>query len=469
MKGIKKFLILIIAAFAAVCFTACGGSYNPPASSGNSGSSGGSGTVVQPTTPKPAEKEETADDESEYFTVRLVDSYGVPFNPYPARVTATWTNETSINTAVFSPDGVAKTKLDGNYQVTISGLPSGYTYDPNIYTATNYARDVSIIVLKLSSYTGTGSDKYNNIINLTHTGIYRATLTRADQTIYFQYRPTINGSYSFTSILDITADEVNPILDVYWGSFAWKPEKPTETVDGGGTSGIYTKNFRWEIQHGEENNGNVYAFGIRATSIKPSAFPITVDLILERDGEFTTPVTEYEVIEAKEINGVYANLPAGTWQSVANLSPDRRLLNGNKVKYNEADGYWHVYDSETGTFGETLYAKITVPTLSQDSENQFTNTLVALTLAVRDPDNKKDANGNVIYYYKNYTNFIRGENGYAKYVNSDGTYPVTQELKVFLQEFASCNDYFKDGEGLAEDYYDSSEKNMWLYACGYYA
>ncbi len=469
MKSVKKFLILIIAVLAVICFTGCGGTYKPPVTSG--GNPPGGSTVTPPVIDPNPGQNDPVEDEDDYYTVRMVDSNGVPFNPYPATVTARWTNETSINTADFDSTGVAKVKgLKGDYKVTLSGLPAGYTYDPNIYTATYSYRDLSIIILKLTSYTGTGSDKYQNIITLNSTGIYRATLTKAGQTIYFQYAPSFNGVYSFTSILDITADEVNPILDVYHGSFAWKPEKPTETIDGGGSSGLYTKNFRWSITHGSEHNGNVYAFGIRATSIKPSAFPITVDLILERDGQFTTPVTEYEVIEAKEINGVYANLPAGTWHSVKELSADNRLLDGNKVKYNTADGYWHVYDSATDTFGETLYAKITVPTFDDpDANNEFTNTMVTLRLVVRDPDGKKDENGNVIYHYKNYTNFIRGAGGYAQYVNGDGMYPVTMELKTFLQEFAGCNSYFKDGEGMAEDYFDASELNMWLYACGYYA
>ena len=133
-----------------------------------------------------------------------------------------------------------------------------------------------------------------------------------------------------------------------------------------------------------------------------------------------------------------------------------------------------------------MYAKITVPTLEGGADddagngnNSFMNELVSLRLIVRDPENKRDENGNVIYHYKNYTNFIRGAKGYSQYVNSDGVYPVTQELKEFLQEFASCNSYFKDGDGVAERYlrsdgtyvkiYDASETNMWLFAVGYYA
>ncbi len=464
MKGIKKFLILIISVIALLCFTGCGGVYTPPG--GSSGGGTGGGSTVQPENPENPGGG-SASEEQDYYTVRMVCDE-VTYVPYPAKVTAKWTDEFSngVYTADFDSSGIAKIAgLAGKYRVTLSGLPEGYTYDPNIYSADPKNKDVVITVFRLSMYTGTGADKYQNIITFKHTGIYRATFMSAGQTIFFQYEPTDDGVYSFTSMLDITADEVNPILDVYWGTRSWKPDVPTQTIDDGGECGIYTKNFKWTISHAIENKGAVYAFGVRATSVKASAFPITVDFILEWNDEFTNPVNNYEMIQPKEINGTVAEQPAGTWNSLAKLSADGRRLDGNKVKFK--DGYYRLYNAADDTYGEPVYAKITAETL-QDTENSFTNPLVNLRLVVRDPDGKKDEQGNVIYYYKNYTDFIRGANGYSKYVNADGVYPVTEELKVFLQEFAISQSYFQDGNGMAEDYYDASESEMWLFAVGYY-
>ena len=59
--------------------------------------------------------------------------------------------------------------------------------------------------------------------------------------------------------------------------------------------------------------------------------------------------------------------------------------------------------------------------------------------------------------------------GYANQTNRDCFYPVTSELKQFLQEFCQAKEYFADGEGRGEDYgYDSTEESQWLFACRYY-
>ena len=75
-----------------------------------------------------------------------------------------------------------------------------------------------------------------------------------------------------------------------------------------------------------------------------------------------------------------------------------------------------------------------------------------------------------IYYLngRNYTSFIHDY--YANYVNADGCYPVTEELKAFLMDYATSQAIFNDGDGLAElAGYNSDEESQWLFACGYYA
>lgn len=52
------------------------------------------------------------------------------------------------------------------------------------------------------------------------------------------------------------------------------------------------------------------------------------------------------------------------------------------------------------------------------------------------------------------------ETSYAAHVNEDGVYPLTQELKVFLEKFYAANKETIDYATLAED--------AWLFACYYY-
>ena len=62
-----------------------------------------------------------------------------------------------------------------------------------------------------------------------------------------------------------------------------------------------------------------------------------------------------------------------------------------------------------------------------------------------------------------------GYKGYASFVNSDGLYGVTEELKVFAQKYSIKEHMFADGEGTVEYYgYDAIEEDQWLFACMYY-
>ncbi len=62
--------------------------------------------------------------------------------------------------------------------------------------------------------------------------------------------------------------------------------------------------------------------------------------------------------------------------------------------------------------------------------------------------------------------------GYQQFCDSNGCYPVTEELQYFLQSFSVSQRYFADGEGWVEthDTYkvDAKEADQWLFACGYY-
>jgi hypothetical protein len=227
-------------------------------------------------------------------------------------------------------------------------------------------------------------------------------------------------------------------------------------LDDGGESSTYTKNVTWQVQISNDYVGNVYCFGIRTESIRMDAYPINIDFVFEREGEFEEETVEYPSVEpvenfktAADVSGTYVSF--ASQNKVTTSSSSYYLLDASKVKFNPTDGYYHMYNERTG-YGATLYAKINVDfeAMSTDSGKGFLDELVNLRV-----------NG------KNYTNFIKA---YSNYVNSDGAYPLTEELKVFLQEFAISQRMFSDGNGTAELFYNyqSSEANQWLYGCGLY-
>lgn len=396
------------------------------------------------------------------FTATLIYE-GETFVPQ-SEISALWTSDdgSSISKAEFNSDGVATVNgLDGDYSVTLSALPEGYTYNPNIYTVSNENRDVKIELYKILPTVGKGTDKYKNIITLSRLGAYRLTFTKADQQIFCQYKPSKNGVYTIESVMDVNANEVNPRIDIYMGTDAWKPEKPTRSIDGGGASSVYTKNFKYQVTISDSEKGAVYAFAVKFDS--RVELPVYIDFIITRNGSFENQTTSYELV-----------VP----QASLRKAPDynRRLtyfglddtpngvLDGNRVKIAE-DGYYHLVDESGNVTDRILYAQITQP----NKVVNFQEPLVAMKF------NNKD-----------YTFFIRGYGGleaakhplrdafkdeisYYDCVNKDGACAVTEELKEFLQEFCLKNMYFYDGMGWAENLgYNSTDKNMWLCFCGYY-
>ena len=224
-----------------------------------------------------------------------------------------------------------------------------------------------------------------------------------------------------------------------------------ETRDGGGYSNTFTKNFRWEIGLSSDEVGNTFGFVIRTDSLNDDAYPVTIDFILEKDGTFTgakpiqyvpVPVTE-QFIEVPDSDGK-------TFNYAARLKPYNELDSSLFRLYSKAeggDGYYHFYDNETGTYGATVYAKVSAGSEVMDA---FTNPLVS-----------KTANG------RDYNNLVAQ---YASHCNNDGVYPVTEELKSWLNDYANAQYLFNDGNGIAEIYshYNSTLEDQWLFACGFY-
>lgn len=465
----KKILTIILTfALVALCvFTGCM-EYKPPASTEKPGSSD------EPADPdKPADPTEN---DGEYFTVTLY-YLGEPYSPAD-KIYAQWSDGMSVTRAEFGADGVAKTnELDGDYVVTLSAAPEGFTYEPNDYYATNDSKNTAITLYKINEFANQkdGSDFFNNIIVLPSTGAYRVTFDKPDQIIYFSITPRNNGVYVFQSLIDVTANEVNPVLYRYPSP---QLDSLYEKYDGGGAENTYTKNFKYTIYLDNSYVGNDFKFSIQAQSIKKEAFPIVIDFLLERDGEYSDNSNNLEKVMPEEDFIVVPEIE-GTFKLAAkyngNVQDDSLFELGD-------DGYYHVKAT-----GETLYAQIT----------SF-NEILGGTLTTG------DIVGRLKYYGKSYIDFIksyagylydedgnpiyeRDENGGLVYVpnedgnlvpsqastqrvNSDGVYPVTQELKEFLQIHSIAMGYFRDGKGVAETGgFNSGEDDQWLWACGYYS
>lgn len=448
----KKILAIFIALLSIIGVTAC--EYSKP----NTPIVINPGEEENPITP-----EIPPEENGEAFTVKLVLGGVITFTPndYPEMldITVYWTavDGSNIYTATFDEEGIAKAYgLDGDYRISLTATPEGYTYNPNIYTATNDEKDVSIELLMLASYTGGGTNMYTDYINITEARAYRAVVTKtmAQQGIYFSFKPSVNGTYVIESLVDTATNDVNPLIDVYNGTFAYRILD--QTIDGGGTSSTYTKNFLYRFSQDSAMVGNSYMFGIRADS-RADEYPIVIDFVIRREGSYES---EYPPLENVIPQEVFIEVPdystmGFTWKD----ADDNGIFDGRYYAFNEEDGYYWRIDPSTGKYVTRLYAKITAAITCMGNGtplNHVTDTLSS---------NLDIGYGDI---RKSYKDFI--EVYYAAHCNSDGVYPVTQELKDFLQDYATKKELlFADGLGWVEgNGYNAAEGDQWLFACGYY-
>ncbi len=566
----KRWITACLALAALLSLCACG-QYNEAVSTPEQDT-----TEAQTTAPE----SETEPSEAPY-TVTLTHN-GKAFTATDGLL-AQWTDGYSYHTAPLTGGRAETGALDGDFRVTLSGLPEGYTYDPNAYTATTDARDVEIELHRVEVPRGAGADEYH-CIALGKTGYYRAQYARAGQQIFFEFIPTSSGTYVLESLVDTAAQQYNPVLMVYVGSSQFKLFDHEQ--DGGGAENGYTKNFRYEMRVDDDEIGSVFTFAVRLDA-KSDEFPQTVDFsirlestynrqdtvaimqvptdmyalmfghinalrnmteqqFLETVGAYGTQGTQaYEALKtlkfstdaqefAQSVQNLYAVMResrfgavasylrgiydgAGRYVGAETVKDGRNVFDGDCYKLNPATGVYHVYDEKayasSGGFGPMLYADITVPCRFLDTAFPQIEYIGNKALTVADGT-------------KNYKQFIEGYDalivdppsldlgpyfcvsvcpcrtqgrcegaclvscqychadcrrlepmqmrglGYADMTNRDGKFPVTPELKQFLQEYSCTQLLFRDGNGWVEENpnikVDAMEDDQWLFACGYY-
>ena len=418
------------------------------------------------------------------FTVSLVYR-GMPFTAAEG-INAQWTDGQSFHTAPFDSKGVATVSgLDGDYQVTLSAVPEGFAYNPNAHVSTNLDSDITIELFEAVIPPGTGAGLYTNqgCITLSETNVYRVVIDSDEQIVYYQFSPQKSGTYSVESWVDVTAQQVNPKLDVYNGSSAYKVF--SHTLDDGGVSKGYTTNFKHVVEIAEEQIGQDFTFAVKA-AVKNDMYPVTIDFAVRLDGEFYLDHLKKTMIVPQTAFEMTRNYDPSkyTFVGAETRSGNRFIFDGTKYKLNEADGYYHVYDAETDTYGPILYAHIT--SACRFIDLSFYNIEdpgnAALTLSNGTENYKLFIEGYAEleregYYWIDELSDVekqlyRNVMGYQHYVNSDGVYGVTQELKDFLQKFSVSQRLFADGNGWVEENpnvkVDAQENDQWLFACGYY-
>lgn len=549
---IKKYLIFLVSLLvvAAIAFGVGCGTYTPPIYT-DPDNQGNSSNGKDPNKPDDEEIIQGGLKEGFTFTVTLTtrDSYGhleryTP--PADAKIEAQWRGEDGIYSEPFKTNGTATIILDGDYTVSLSNMPKDangndiYTYDPNGLKVTNAKRSIQIELLEIkitSQKTGrglyTGGKGNAKAISLSESGAYKVTLNNPytfnqpwldgdglvppNDIVYFEYRPPTSGFFLVESIVDVTDNTVNPSMWMcevctigYKGNYVW-----WEFIDGGGSEGTYTKNFRHIIALDPTFEGNVMTFGVCANTTKQGkdAWPVSFYFRVLYIGEYN----DKEVITA---NGPFytGDAPSGTWKwsyednpvrenghyvldgsgdevdAQGNpVYPMRYKLNWEDVNGNgefdewvdlnnngecdpeeigvEGDGFYHMYDkvkyADNNGWGPLLWANI----WGNDEvfgSNHLTGPTYARTNA---PMKERDYQ---VQFWNIYLAYAQPAPG----GDTVTLHPVNKEIMEALQFLVVANKFFYDGEGQAETgktstgtgkIFDAYNDYMFLIVCGYFA
>ena len=366
MKNVKRILSLILALAFILSLSACG-IFKPPVNTDtNSDTSGGDTNTDTPGTGD-VELSEDA------FTVSL-RYHGTPYIP-TEEITVFWTGEKNIASAKINSKGIAGVEgLDGDYRVTLSNLPARLAYNPNIYTATNDERNIVIDIYDIQRTTGKGTGIYQ-CIEITKTAVYEVELTSPEHIVYYEFHPTTPGNYTIESWMDTTAEKYNPYCETYTGTFAAKWFD--KTVDGGGSEGIYTKNFLNGINLSQDMIGNVLTYGVRVDAKNQDNYPVKVVFAIQVDGGFgdSGAFAEYDMYVKQESAETYLAGRIEYDKTKYELVGPEKPLEGRVDAYvfdetmyklwkkeDGGDNFYHLYNEEeypeTGGYGPILYAYI---------------------------------------------------------------------------------------------------------------
>ncbi|MBQ8146067.1 MAG: hypothetical protein IJ039_04730 [Clostridia bacterium] len=244
--------------------------------------------------------------------------------------------------------------LDGDYNVSLKNMPEGYTYNPNIYVATNDNPEITVDIYPIGTASGGGTSVYNRKV-IKETSMYSVTLKSDSQKVYYEFKPKKSGTYTIESWVSTHDDKVNPKIDVYTSSFA--APNYLYTLDTGGKEGKnYTKNFKYEVEIAEEmistSGGGqvVFIFAVHASARNDKYFPAQINFAVQYEGGFELNHTESDYMLPNEIYAIMAD----RLRELRSYTKEELIAKYPSFK-NDSLAYYNLHDLTENNLNDALY------------------------------------------------------------------------------------------------------------------
>lgn len=409
----------------------------------------------------------------------------------------------SLFVAEFDKTGVAACPdseyMDGNYNIELvltESVADKYTYNRDLYTATNDNKHISITLYAYIELTVDEYKKPEKIPERVLPGnVYCATIDMGTRSTDYKRSFLMAAGFTVETWASVIDDMLDPTITGYHVDEISGYVNPGTRVvcAGGGTSGSFTENVKMNYtlypklaQYG----CTLYEITVeRAVPIEKNHEDVKVFFMVSVGGGSARPdpgeepVTKRPVREADLLVNTSSPDIIGPTTVLRYSYGADGILHGDQyalfkkgmtdAEGNQGDGYYHRI--ERAADGSIIYKEVLFALITKDCQVLETDSGCGFLfgrISVR-------CNG---YDYSDFFGDIdtttgnRTPKNYAAYANDNGAHPVTAELKDFLQDYASSSGNFNDGDGWFEDRtlnrhvsLKAAEDDMWLFCCCYYS
>ena len=315
-----------------------------------------------------------------------------------------------------------------------------YCYDKTLYTSADGTVSYTVTFTETQNSVVQKEEKAISDIKL-NVGKNTLTLDPQAVTTIYEFEPTDNGVYTFTV-------DQNDALVGYWGAGSFYTYDYTADAKTNTLEFIMDEGERKEIV--ESSTGNVISTEWVSPSIMigvsgaEGSFTLTVERTGDAEQKETIQYVDYKNKHTPD-TGFELVLEQGQKLTKVDITKQQTVVLGS-------DGYYHINSSK----GPVLYVDLI------STNYDLTTACGGGAFTLRGI--YTDENGEEYYY-----EFLRSMGQYAKALDGEGRYPLTEDLVIFLKAFGSSQGWYMPELSMYNEIKSGNfyENSAWLVNCYY--